>query len=469
MEQQQNNGLQYSEFQQRVMVTPQEYDLFLGGGRGGSKSYTIVLLILRLVVEYGSKARILFVRKTYKGLSDFEALCLEVFRMVYGKGVKFNASEHVFKFPNGAYLELGQLEGPGDYDKYQGRSFTMLVVDEAQQYATPELLDRLRSNLRGPKDMPIRQIMAANPGGPGHYWLARRYVFQAKPWEPFFDENSKRTWVYAPSTFKDNPFIDRDEYEEQVRASCPHDEELLRAWLEGDWAVARGAFFASVLEEKRNAVDNWQHLPPIPRNADSSNKWQYFLAHDFGSSAPSVTYLVAKSPGTEGPDKKFYPRGSLVLIDELATSVPGQPSQGLGWTIDRLADAIKDMWKSWKLKGRPTGCGDDAMFSQHGHGSGSIADEFKAHGVTFQRAKKGSRQYGWEVMRRMLSDAGKLDKPGLYVSMRCGYFWETVPYLSRDPRNPEDLDSREPDHSADAVRYGCIFEKAEIRPFAPFG
>jgi hypothetical protein len=460
----QNNGLRYSDFQKLVLMLPQIYDLFLGGGRGGSKSYTIVLLILRFIWEYKNKARILVIRRTYKGLADIESLMLEVFRLVYGKDVKFNQAEHVFRFPNGAYLELGQLESEVDYSKYQGRSFTLLVVDEAQQYPTPELLDRLRSNLRGPKSMPIRQILAANPGGPGHHWLAHRYVFKAEPWQPFYEENSKRTWVYAPSTYLDNPFIDQDEYEEQIRASCPHDEELLKAWLSGDWSVARGAYFASVLEQSRNCIENWERLPVIPRYADSSGKWRFFLAHDFGSSAPSVTYLVGKSPGDFGPDEQYYPRDSLVLVDELATSVPGQPSQGLGWTVDRLADAIKDMWKRWGLKGRPTGCADDACFAKHGHNTGSIADEFKAHGVNFQRAQKGSRQYGWEVMRRLLADAGALDKPGLYIARRCGYFWETVPYLSRDPRNPEDLDSREPDHAADAVRYGCISRQREVKP-----
>ena len=42
----------------------------------------------------------------------------------------------------------------------------------------------------------------------------------------------------------------------------------------------------------------------------------------------------------------------------------------------------------------------------------------------------------------MLSNAGKPDLPGLYVSRGCEYFWRTVPYLTRDPKRPDDLDSR---------------------------
>jgi hypothetical protein len=58
-------------------------------------------------------------------------------------------------------------------------------------------------------------------------------------------------------------------------------------------------------------------------------------------------------------------------------------------------------------------------------------------------------------MRRLLQDAGKPDVPGLYVARHCEYFFATVPYLGRDPKRVEDVDSRGPDHAADAVRYGA--------------
>ena len=309
--------------------------------------------------------------------------------------------------------------------------------------------------------MPIREVKAANPGDVGHHWIASRYVFSgAAPWEPFFEPKSGRYWVYAPSTYRDNPFIDQAEYEAQLAASCPYDPELLRAWLDGDWSVMRGAFFGPVLSEERNAVDPWPELPFVSRTVGTTikNGWDFFLAHDYGSAAPSVTYLCAESPGAEGPDGFYYPKDSLILIDELATSVPGQPSQGLGWTIPKLADAILEMNQMWGLKSA-RGVADDACFSQHGHAAGSIANEFRRFKVYFSEARKGGRQAGWEIMRRLLADAGKPDVPGLYISRRCSYFWETVPSLGRDPRKQEDLDTRQPDHAADAVRYGCMRRK----------
>jgi hypothetical protein len=443
-------SIQLNAFQERLLSVPEEFDMFLGGGRGGGKSYGIAYLILRHAEQYGVKARILYLRKSYKGLADFELTCREVFGAVYGTAARYNAQEHVWSFPNGSYLELGQLESHADYAKYQGRSFTLLVVDEAGQYATPDLLDMMRSNMRGAKDVPVRMVIAANPGGSGHHWLAKRYVFAgAAPWEVFHEARSKRRWVYAPSTFAGNTLIDREQYREQLESSCPDDPELLRAWLDGDWAISRGAYFASCLEESRNAVDPWEELSNEPG-------WEHYLAHDFGSSAPSVTYLIARSPGASH-EGRSYPNGSLILVDELAAVSRSNLNLGLGWTAAITGEAIRrDLCAPWNAS--PYGVADDACFARTGSSNGSIADEFATAGVWFQPARKADRVSGWQLMKRLLADAGKPDKPGLYVSRDCDYWWSTVPYLSHDVKRREDLDTHGPDHAADSCRYGLLAE-----------
>lgn len=446
--------IELSNFQTQVLSYPEEVDVFLGGGRGGGKSYTLALLALRHVEQYGDKARILYIRKTYKGLADFELLTRELFAMVYGTAARYNGAEHVWRFPNGAYLEFGQLETHADYAKYQGRSFTLLMADEIGQFATPDLLDVLRSNLRAPKGIPVRVVLAANPGGSGHFWIAKRYVFTGAPGKPFFEPKSKRQWIYAPSTFIGNEFIDCDQYRDQLESSCPSDPELLRAWLDGDWAVNRGAYFANVLDENRNAVEPWTQIPYW-----HSVKWETYLAHDFGSSAPSATYIMAISPGAEMAGR-YYPRDSIIIVDELSTAKRDRPNEGNGWTVPILAEEIVAMCKRWGV--RAEGVADDAIFSKTGSGSGSIADEFRKGGVFFTPAKKADRIGGWNVMRRLLADAGKPDVPGLYISRGCEYFWGTVPYIGRDQKRVEDVDSQSADHAADAVRYGCLRERQTV-------
>ncbi len=427
-----------------MLAVPEAFDVFLGGGRGGGKSYGIAYLALRHAEQYGQKARILYLRKTYKGLADFELVTRELFGEIYGASASYNATEHVWRLPNGAYAELGQLESYADYQKYQGRSFTLIIVDEAQQYSSPSLLDMIRSNLRGPATVPVRFIVAANPGGVGHQWLAQRYVFKSAPWVPFLEAKSKRNFVYCPSTFAGNNLIDREQYKDQLQASCPDDPELLRAWVDGDWTVARGAYFSSCLEESRNAVEPWESVP---------EGWGTYLAHDFGSAAPSVTFLCAKSPGGEVAGR-WYARDSIVLVDEFATAMPSDWSKGLGWTAQQTAEGIVDFAKRWNV--RPSGVADDAIFANVGSSAGSIAEEMGRAGVHFERARKADRITGWQTMRRMLSNAGMVDVPGLYVSRRCEGFWATVPYLARDIKRVEDVDTTGPDHWADACRYGLL-------------
>jgi hypothetical protein len=454
--------LKISPFQEKVLRAPEAFDLFLGGGRGGAKSYALALIALRHVEQHGAKARVLYLRLTHKGCADFVSLCFDLFGPIYGTALRFNGQEGLFRFPSGGTLEVNQLESASDYQKYQGRSFTLLLIDEAGQWPTPELLDRLRSNLRGPKGLLIRCVLAANPGDLGHAFLAQRFVFRAAPWVPFLEPKSGRQFVYAPSTFVDNPFIDQESYRKQLSASCPSDPLLLKAWLEGSWTIARGAYFAAVLDEARNAVARWAEIPKH-RGA----RWPTYLCHDFGSSAPSVTYVVARSPGATGPDGRYYSRGSLVLVDELATNEPGNVSKGMGYTVPVLAEHIKEMCARWKVPA--DGCADDSIFAKGGHGAGSLAEEFRQCGVSFYPAKKADRLTGWAVMRRLLQDAGKPDVPGLYVARHCEYFWATVPYLGRDPRRVEDVDSRGPDHAADAVRYGCLWESWALRRVALSG
>jgi hypothetical protein len=132
----------------------------------------------------------------------------------------------------------------------------------------------------------------------------------------------------------------------------------------------------------------------------------------------------------------------------------------MGYTVPVLAEHIIDMSKRWKVNAE--GVADDAIFAKAGHARGSISDEFRAAGVYFYPAKKADRISGWQTMRRLLEHAGKPDVPGLYIARHCAYFWATVPYLARDPRRVEDVDSRGPDHAADAVRYGCLRESQEI-------
>ena len=448
------------------MGVPEQFDLALTGGRGGGKTHLLLALFLRHAEQHGDQARMLVVRKSFPGLMDLESEMRAFLGAVYGSALRYDGQRHRFTLPTGATVQLDQLETEADFQKFQGKSFSMIAVDEGGQWASPALVDRLRSSLRAPEGVPVRFIVLANPGGAGHHWMARRHALK-QPWVPYVCSATGADFVTIPSTYADNEFIDRDRYAKNLLAACATDPELGKAWLNGDWTVQRGAYFASVIDGQRNMAELWDSLPgadlpPIGAvgyrmQVTRADRWRFFISHDFGVSAPSVTYLCGESPGDRGPCGTWFPRGSIVLFDEVALVHPDDANKGLGLTVPDQAERIKDACRHWGM--RAEGAADDAIFNKTGSQAGTIADEFRKAGVIFWRAKKGSRIGGWQVMARLLADAGKPDVPGMYVSRRCRYWWETVPSLPRDPRRPEDVDSSAPDHAADACRYALTREQ----------
>ncbi len=464
---------QLSEWQAQALAVPESFDLALTGGRGGGKTRLLFALYLRHCEQHKGNARCLVVRRSFPGLSELESDLREFMAAVYGpKGFEHNRQNHRFTLPGGGTIQLDQLEAERDFEKYQGKGFSHISVDEAGQFASPALVDRLRSSLRAPTGVPLRFILLANPGGVGHHWIAKRHAMR-QSWVPYTCEASGGEYVTIASTYRDNEFIDQERYRKNLIASCATDPELARAWLDGDWSVVRGAYFAHVLDQQKTMIEPW---PVLPNRIDHKRNprslyhhdprlvtdWKTFLAHDFGVSAPSVTYLAVKCPGYRAPDGHAYPKGSIVLLDEVASVHPDDTTKGSGQTVPEQAERIKDMCVEWNA--RPEGCADDAIWNKTGSQSGSIADEFRRAGVRFERAHKGGRVSGWQVMSRMLQNAGKPDQPGLYVSRRCHYWWQTVPSLPRDPRRPEDIDTTAADHAADACRYALTFEHRTVSP-----
>lgn len=469
-----------TDWQGRVLSVPEDADLFLGGGRGGGKSMGMLLLILRHVEQLGHLARVLVLRRNFPDMRDLEAEARYLFRTAYGKALSHNAQTHRFTTPAGGVIQFDQYEGPADFHKVQGQSNSLIAVDECGQYPEPGPLDMLRSTLRTKANIRPRMILCANPGGVGHGWVFQRHVSGCQPWKPYTEPKTGAPFVTAPSVWSDNPHLSAD-YPTQIEASTSMDPELRKAWLKGDWHIERGAFFGAVFESSRNVIplDDWTELPgtsmgdgmsPIERKLLASNMrnagisrsfgWETFLAGDHGSAAPAWFGLMARSPGAKGPDGRFFPRGSLVLFDEVAFVQRDTLNTGLGMTVPMMAADVAARCETWGM--RPEGVMDDACFAKHGSQEGTLADEYRKSGLSVQPARKGDRISGWAIMRKLLSDAGATDKPGLYVSERCSYWLATVPFLDRDQRRPEDLDTTQADHAADGTRYGCLFEQPRL-------
>ena len=86
--------------------------------------------------------------------------------------------------------------------------------------------------------------------------------------------------VFIPSKVDNNQHIDVEAYKQRLRASGS--QELVRAWLDGDWSVTMGAFF-----------DCWEAKRHVVAPFDIPKDWLRFRSMDWGSASPfSVGWWV---------------------------------------------------------------------------------------------------------------------------------------------------------------------------------
>ncbi len=97
--------IQPTPYQSTVLSGPEHWNLMLAGGRGGGKSTAASLLTLRHVEKYGKAAAPLLIRETHKAVTELEEQLDQLFNDAYGRSVKLNRADHLFRLPSGARVE----------------------------------------------------------------------------------------------------------------------------------------------------------------------------------------------------------------------------------------------------------------------------------------------------------------------------------------------------------------------------
>uniref|UniRef100_A0A6M3K4T4 Putative terminase n=1 Tax=viral metagenome TaxID=1070528 RepID=A0A6M3K4T4_9ZZZZ len=108
-------------------------------------------------------------------------------------------------------------------------------VEEVNEIHFSNLMGRLSINIPGIR---YKALLTANPM-PG--WVKSRFI-----------ESTPDDFVYIPSLPRDNPYLPED-YEENLRKMYP--EELVSAWLEGNWDVMEGGNFLFKESEIKKAIN----------------------------------------------------------------------------------------------------------------------------------------------------------------------------------------------------------------------
>lgn len=444
---------------QEALLSCPAYEVFYGGARGGGKTDSLLMDYAQHVgVGWGFDWKGIIFRKTYKQLDEIISRSKKYFRQIF-PDAEWKEGKYKWVFKTGEELKFRHLERDTDAEHYQGHEYPYVGFEELTNWALPVCYEKLKATCRSTvPGIPKKIRSNGNPLGPGHQWVKAYFIDQAPPGQPIFDKNGLAR-VFIPAKVYDNlALVDNDPmYVQQLEAIA--DDNLRKAWLNGDWDVVAGAYFADVWDRRIHVIKSW--LPP--------KGWICYRSFDWGSAKPFSVGWWTISPGTEAPDGKFYPRGAKIRFAEWYGCKKGEVDVGLRLTSKQVGKEILKREAAWREKAGVVvypGPADPAIFASDD--GPSVADNMKAVKCHWEPADN-TRIAGWEKMRElMIGDPDELNRPTgenvkLYIMDRCVDFLRTVPVIQRDENLWDDIDTEAEDHIADEARYACMFKGPRVK------
>lgn len=456
--------------QKEALITEANEILF-GGALGGGKSYLARVASIVYSLEIPGLITYLF-RRTFKEVLANHIYTpggyLEMLRdLIESKDVVFSKSDFSFTFYNGSRIQLAHAQYENDIYTHQGAQIGFLIIDEATHFtATMIRFIRSRVRLGGLEISPEwkqhfpRILYTANPGNVGHMYFKAQFVDHGanKVFQAPEDEGSMRR-MYIPSKLGDNKVLLQNDPDYASRVKGLGDTALVAAMLTGDWEALSVGGFGHVWRTKYHVIDAF----------DIPHTWRITRGFDYGYGAPGGNLWFAESDGTEFIDSSgrtcWVPARSIFVIDELYFA--DRRLEGLKLSGDEQGRRIKLYEKDMGLAGRvEPGPADNSIFNREG--GPSIADDMATSGVKYTLSNKspGSRVLGVRLMVSRLDAATKrpMERPGIFFFRNCFHCIRTIPNLSNDDKNPEDINSMDEDHFWDVIRYKILSaaSKAEI-------
>lgn len=443
-------------------------ELLFGGAAGPGKTDWLIAEVVITLLELGSRlpARsprptgVIF-RRTFPELARPRGIIHRLIERLPREVATYNAGEHVWTFRNGAKLLLSHLQHEADVQDHQGAEYDVIGWDQVEQFTEYQyrfMSQRLRSAGELAERMAElgyrpRMVATANPGGPGHAWVKARWIDPAPPYvtwrpAPTEDELDPGTRCFIPGRHTDNPALD-ESYRQRLR-NLPPDER--RALEEGDWDVFVGQMFKHFRRDI-HVVSPEDY--PIPLGGVHRA-----MGVDYGLEAPFVALWGARIGEQviiyrEIDGRGYTPDEQARLV--LEAERPGERREG------REVPVALDpsTWARQAGVPRPPSEASGAIPPE-----GSIARAYYDAGLPVEKANNdriaGAARWSKLLAGVHVGHEAKMGfgdwcspwcRPGVVIYETCINLIRTLPGLVRDPRRPEDVDTRGDDHWYDAGRY----------------
>lgn len=262
------------------------FECLYGGAAGGGKSDALLMAAAQYAWKF-PHFRAVLLRRTFAELAKAGALMDRALHWWLPRGVHWDGTNKVFRFPNGARVEFGYHDHPTDDTKFHGGEWHFVGFDELTHWPDDSAYMWLRSRLRkGDGDpIPLRLLSGSNPGGPGHVWVKNRFIGGV---DPATGRKVEPQHLYIPATLDDNPSLDRAAYWESLSDMHPTRRAQLR---DGDWSARepgdyfRVEWFGPLLDPEIDALPRGEHI---------AIRWWDLAASESKDAARTAGVLMAR-------------------------------------------------------------------------------------------------------------------------------------------------------------------------------
>jgi len=420
----------YSPFprQREFHESAAKYRLF-GGAAGPGKTKALLWEAVRQANRYAGVDTLLL-RRTF---AELESTLLNYFRKDVPRELyrSFNETKHLVTWPNGSTTRFGYCRTEYDVYQYQGAEFLFIGIDELTLFTLKQwqfLTSRNRCPVAG--TFP-NMAGATNPGNIGHAWVKALWIDRrAPPGMERAEEYDAADYAFVPARVWDNPIYAEDANYLKTLNALPH--HLRLAFLEGDWNVFAGQYF--------DLFDLGRHTARAEELAMRA-WWPRWISIDWGFEHNAAVYWHASAPDgrivtyRELVQNHLSPR---MLAQAIVERSAGGPAAGRG--------KIAAVYLSPDAFARRT---SEATIAEQ------LSEVLEKAGLPPPVPADNDRIGGWMLLYQLLESGGWL------IADNCQELVRTLPLLTRDESNVEDVLKMDGDDPADAARYGL---KSRLRP-----
>ena len=426
--------------QTRALATDETcFEILYGGARGGGKTDAGIVWMLKGISDSDFVG--LVIRRNHSDLRNWIDRASQLFT-----NAKVSGKPSVFHFPSGAKIYTGHLKDQDAYSQFQGWEIHRLLIEEAGQINSEENYLKLISSVRSTCSIKPQVFLTANPGGPGHQWLKKRFgIGKKSPNKAFKDPVSKRYRILIPATIDDNPTLKNSDPDYvNYLESLP--EPLRSAWRFGDWDIFAGQYFA-----EWNPAYHIRDMKECEKLGYGDEINYKYVGIDWGYAAPHAAVFL-----------EVTPKGRVFVFDEIY----GREKHPM-----ELGELINKKCQGHNIE---MSLGDPSMWTRNPMSwrqehAAMYTDKSIAHAMMGDGANplvpnlnpaNNDRINGWRNVSQLMKVVEGQDPNFIIIKNTCPNLVRTIPDMICDEKRPEDLDTTLEDHAVDALRYGLTHAQA---------